>query len=250
MSGIGADDVLAIFAAYALAAVVKGVIGLGTPLVVVPLLSTRLGLPTTIGLLIVPMFLSNAIQAWQYRIERHHVPFLPAFVVTAGLGIGFGTWGLIWLDPEPLKLIIGVAVLVYLALSITVPNLSLSPRASFRLAPFVGIATGFLQGLSGISAPISLTYLSALHLSRARFIFTISTLFMSYSVFQFISLATAGVMTGALFAWSALATVPTLLFMPIGTRIGRRFSAAGFRYAVLALLFLLALRMIWQGLSQ
>lgn len=238
-----------ILLAYALAAVVKGAIGVGTPLIVVPMLSAMLGLPSTVASLTFPLIVSNIWHVWEFRAARRDLSFLPVFMIGAGAGIGFGTWGLVSFDPAPIMITVGLMVLAYLALTLVAPHLSLSKRAGHILAPLTGAGSGFMQGLSGISAPISLTFLSALRLDRPQFIFAASATFLTFAFVQLVSLRLAGVMTNTMAGLSLLAAIPTLAFMPLGSMLGRRISTQAFRHVVLALLFLLALRMIYQGIT-
>lgn len=52
-------------AAFVLGGLVKGTLGVGLPLVVVPLLSLVLPSPTAIALVSVPVVASNILQVWQ-----------------------------------------------------------------------------------------------------------------------------------------------------------------------------------------
>ena len=51
--------------AFVLGGLVKGTMGVGLPLVVVPLLSLLLPSPTAIALVSVPVVMSNLVQTWQ-----------------------------------------------------------------------------------------------------------------------------------------------------------------------------------------
>lgn len=249
MADIDPGTISMILLAYGVAAVVKGAIGIGTPFIVVPLLAPQLGLPVSVAVLTFPLLSANIWQMWDYRATARGLRFLPPFLLGAAAGLGFGTYGLVTIDSGPLMVFIGCLVMIYLGLNAALPNLRISRPAGQRLAPFAGIGAGIIQGLSGISAPISLTFLSALRLERGEFIFAASAAFLVFGMVQFVTLSAAGVMTGHVALLSLIATVPTLALMPLGTRLGRWLSAQTFRRAVLALLFLLALRMVYQGLS-
>ena len=69
-------------------------------------------------------------------------------------------------------------------------------RVAARVAPVVGLVSGFLQGATGISAPVSLTFMSALGFNRPQFVFAVSTLFVSFSAVQVPSLVATGILTG------------------------------------------------------
>lgn len=238
-----------ILLAYAIAAVVKGAIGVGTPFIVIPILSPILGLPVAVAVLTVPLLAANVWQLWQYRAVAREVPFLPRFVAASALGIGFGNWGLVSFDAAPLMIFVGLAVLTYLGLDTLMPNLRLPAATGKRIAPLTGLGSGIMHGLSGISAPISLTYMTAMRLAREQFIFSASAAFLVAGMIQSVTLSYAGVLTADVALMSLIAVVPTLALLPLGTRLGRMFSPRTFRRLVLLLLLALALRMIHQGWS-
>jgi uncharacterized membrane protein YfcA len=248
MIDIVAGDVVLILIAYSLGAIVKGAIGVGTPFIVVPMLAPTLGLPMAVAVLTFPLIVANVWQMWQFRSVAPALRFLPTFLLGAACGLGFGTYGLVTINAGPLMVFIGCAVMTYLVVNIALPNLRISAKTGVRLAPFTGLGAGMMQGLSGISAPISLTFLSALRLDRAQFVFSASSAFLVFGTIQFITLTVAGVMTVQVGYLSLLASVPTLLLMPVGQRLGMWLNARTFRMAVLGLLFLLSIRMIYQGI--
>lgn len=242
-----ASTIVLIVLAYAIAAVVKGAIGVGTPFIVIPILTPVLGLPVAVAVLTVPLLTANVWQLWQYRAAAPQVRFLPRFLAGSVLGIGFGNWGLVSFDAAPLMILVGVAVLAYLGLDRLMPNLRLPAAAGLRIAPLAGLGSGVMHGLSGISAPISLTYMAAMRLGREPFIFAASAAFLVAGAIQSVTLSVAGVLTGPVAVLSLIAAVPTLACLPLGTRIGRMFSARTFRRLVRLVLLGLALRMIQQG---
>ncbi len=75
------------FIALLVAGIVKGAIGSGVPVIVVPILTMLYDVQLAIALLVAPNLFSNALQVWQYR--RHLLPlrFLAAFSIAGGLGI-------------------------------------------------------------------------------------------------------------------------------------------------------------------
>ena len=80
----------AIAATFALAGLVKGVIGLGLPTVSLALLSATLGLPQAMALLLVPSFATNALQALSggnaKTVLARIWPFLALATVTVWIG--------------------------------------------------------------------------------------------------------------------------------------------------------------------
>jgi uncharacterized membrane protein YfcA len=248
MAAIDPGIIAMIVLAYGIGAVVKGAIGVGTPFVVIPMLSPLLGLPIAVAILTFPLLTANIWQIWQYRAVAREVRFLPRFVAGSAIGLGFGTYGLVTMNPDPLMVFVGLAVMAYLGIDAILPNLRIPARTGLQIAPLAGLGSGVMHGLSGISAPISLTYMAAMRLDRAQFIFAASAAFLVAGAIQLVTLSVAGVMTQQVLLMSLIASVPTMALMPLGTALGRWLSARAFRRVVLLMLFGLAIRMIYQGL--
>ena len=97
----------------------------------------------------------------------------------------------------------------------------------------------------GISAPVSVTFLNALKMERAAFIATISIFFVAMSAVQIPTLISLGILTQDRLLFSVFALIPLLGGMPIGAWIARHVDAAIFDKVVLALLFVVALKLIF-----
>ena len=57
---------------FAIAGIIKGAIGSGVPVVVVPVLTMLYDVKLAIAVLVAPNLFSNALQVWQYR--QHLLP--------------------------------------------------------------------------------------------------------------------------------------------------------------------------------
>jgi hypothetical protein len=243
------QDLALIIVGLAAAGLVKGAVGLGTPIVAVPVMAKIIGLANAIAMMAAPMVITNSWQIWQYRAERQNAgPVLP-LLVAATIGIFFGTMALVQLDEHLLFIALGVLLLAYVVIFLLKPSLAIPRRAAWRMAPFVGLATGVLQGSTGVSAPVSLTFLHALRWSREGFVFAGSAIFFVCGAAQALSLALAGVLTGRLLLLSLIAVIPIVAFMKVGTLIGSRMSKPAFERLVLALLCVVGARMLWLGVA-
>jgi uncharacterized membrane protein YfcA len=159
------------------------------------------------------------------------------------LGIFIGTYALASLTTATLSLIVAFSILAYIAMRLAQPNWQMAMPMAKKLALPAGIAAGFLQGASGLSAPASITFLNAMRLSRPVFIATISILFTTITVVQFPALWQAGFLSGDLLITSALAFIPLFIGMPIGQWLAKSVSPVIFDRIILVLLGLIALRL-------
>ena len=101
-----------------------------------------------------------------------------------GIGAFIGTIFLANLPLEMLSLVVGSVVLFYIVFKLYMPSWRLVYKNAKKLFFPLGMLGGIIQGTSGISAPVSITFLNAMKLSRETFIPTISVYFMTLSFFQ------------------------------------------------------------------
>lgn len=229
-----------------LGGIVKGVTGMGLPLIAITVLATFLGVPHAIAMLTVPTLVTNAWQLWSYRRswQGGQMPFLVPMLVFGAIGIGLGTWLLVKIDETLLKLGLAAMLLGYVALRLSTPHFRIGTRLGVLLSTPVGFAAGVLQGATGISAPIGVTFIHAMRFERAAHVFAVSAMFLVFAAAQVPALTVAGILTPARWLESTYALLPVALFMPVGTWIGRRVNHATFDRAILALLTVTALKLI------
>lgn len=245
LSAISSLEFAVIFGTLALAGTVKGAIGVGIPIVSVPVLAAVVGLPHAVALMAAPLIFTNIQQIWQFRKEYHNAALMRPMLFFAVFGIAAGTSLLISIEERVLSAVLGGMILVYAGIFLFKPEIRLSQETGRRLAGPLGFASGALQGMTGISAPVSLVFLHMLRWPRPRFIFAVSCMFLVFGLTQAVTLSVAGVMTPEVFAVSCATLVPIMGFMVVGARIGRAFPTAVFEWIVLGLLVALALRMLW-----
>ena len=219
-----------------LGGLMKGATGMGLPLIAVPALAAYLGVPHALALMTAPVLVTNAWQVWRLRGHRHGLGFLAILLAASVFGVAAGTWLLVSLPAGTLALMLSIVILVYVAVRLLRPDLRLSFSLGRRLSPAVGFAAGVLHGSTGISAPVAVTFVSALQLSRPQFVFAVSTLFLGFTVAQVPTLAAAGVLTPGRALVSALAVAPVLLMMPVGQWLAEKLSAKAFDRLILAAL--------------
>jgi uncharacterized membrane protein YfcA len=233
-------------AALGAGAVVKGATGMGLPLVALPVLTAVFGLQHAVGLMTIPLILTNAWQVWRFRAEARspQLAFMPLFLAGGVVGIGIGTWLLTTLPERLLVLGLGIILLAYVVLRLAAPNLSLGVAMAKRLGPVAGAGSGILQGATGISAPIGVTFIHAMALDREAHVFAVSTMFLLFSMAQLPALWAAGVMRPEWIVEGLLAMVPILLFMPVGQMLVHKLSRKGFDRLILGFLGVIGLKMV------
>lgn len=232
--------------ALAAGAVVKGATGMGLPLVALPVLTSFFGLQHAVGLMTVPLIVTNFWQVWRFRsVARDmRMGFLPLFLIGGGIGIILGTWALTALPERLLVLGLGFMLLGYVALKLAAPHIVVTGRVARHAGPVVGGAAGTLQGATGISAPIGVTFIHAMGFERDAHVFAVSAMFLVFSLVQLPALVVAGVMHADWLLDGALALVPIMIFMPLGQAIAGRLSRKAFDRMILIFLGVIGLKMV------
>lgn len=234
--------------AFAAGGILKGATGAGAPVLIVPILAVFYGVQAAVALFTVSNLISNFWQGWQYRTARLPGRFVGPLVVGGAAGAGIGSYMLASLSPDLLMVIIGGVVVIYIVFRLTHPGWTLAYHRAAPLAGPVGVLAGMMQGASGISAPVSLTYLSAMRLERPQFIATISVFFFSMAAVQIPMLFHYGILTPQRFGLSALAMLPMVAAMPVGGWLARHVSREVFDRLILALLAVIAVKLFHDGL--
>ena len=244
------EDLVLVAAAFALGGILKGVTGAGAPIIAVPVLVVLKDVQFAVAVFVMSNIVPNLWQAWSFRRAWMPGRFPWYLAVSGGVGVGFGTIALAEWSPDVLTTIMAVVLIAYILFRIMKPvwELPLS-TASWMVVP-VGVAAGALQGAAGVSAPISITFLNALRLRREQFMVTISMFFIALGVVQLPLQIAYGVMTIERFIYSMIALIPLLAFMPVGNWIGRRISRRTFDRLLLAVLSVLAVKLLGDSFFQ
>lgn len=234
------------FAALAAGAVVKGATGMGLPLVALPVITAVFGLQHAVSVMAVVQIITNSMQLWQFRAEARNerMHFLPLFLVAGVCGVLVGTWALSSLPERVLVFSLGLLLLGYFALKLIAPHFVVSPRNARGFGPFAGFGSGALQGATGISAPIGVTFIHAMGLERTAHLYAVSAMFLVLGLVQFPALLLSGIMQPAWVVQSVLALIPIAIFMPLGQRLAGRLSRRAFDRLILVFLGAMGLKMV------
>lgn len=236
-------------AALGLAGFVKGVIGIGIPLVGVSLLSLMLTVPQAVALLPVPIIVANTWQAFHggyfTKTCRRFAPLLAAMMIGTIIGAGL----LSSIDQGLLMLIVGAVVLTFAAAELHRFRLRVPLRHHRVAGGVAGFLGGFLGGMSSVFGPPVIMFLTSLELGKEEFVGTISSIYLFAGIILGATLAGFGVAGLGELIWSALATVPLFAGMMVGQVTRRRVSEALFRKVLLIMLLLIGLNLIRRGIG-
>ena len=250
MEGLPSAGFIALAATSALmlatGGVVKGALGVGLPLVTVPMLSLLIPASQAIGLLVMPVLLSNLIQAWQggrliYALQRF-APLMLAQLAATLLAVYWSQE----LSARALNIAIAVTVISAVLIMAFQPSGEMPKRHQWWAGPLIGALAGGLGGLSSLTGPMLITYLMALRLRRDEFVGSISIIYFLGAIPMYGAMLWWDRFGWAEVGWSFLAMAPVYLGMALGTRIRGRMSEEAFRRALFAFLLLLSLLLIFK----
>ena len=227
---------------------IKGMLGVGTPLLTVPMMALVLPPQMAIAIMAIPVVVANL---WQFaQAERSTAiitRFWPAFI-----GILVGTWIgvkiLSVIDEQALLILVGIAVIAFALLQGSRFRFHLPDRLVKPAGVLFGGASGVIGGVSSFFGPMLITYLISIRgLSKTQFVSTISFLYVSAVVPWAITLYLFGILDQRLLVYSTFATVPVTLGLLFGQRIRGHISEARFQYLIIGILIVSGISMLWRA---
>lgn len=231
---------------FILGGMVKGALGVGLPLVAIPLLSLWIPGMQAMALLAVPVLLSNtwqAVEGGQVRASFQRFGGLIAAqviltVVTVRLTLA--------LSAAHLNIMLAMAVLLAVLSMAFKPTLHISPRREQAVGVAVGVLSGLLGGVSSLTGPVIITFLMALKLKREDFISSISVIYLTSALPLYGAMLVYGRIGTAELGLSLLALLPMGIGLMLGKTVRSRLDEVLFRRVLLIFLSLLAILLLFK----
>ena len=230
------------------AGVTQGALGFGFPAIATPLLTLMTDVKTAIILNLLPNFTVNMVSVvrggnWGASLGRYW-----PVAVWVLFGSYLGAQFLIHAPQEPIRLLLGIAILAYLyqgwLARLDWSWLASKPRLS---AMVFGLTGGFFSGTVNNSLPPLLIYFMLLGVELTVMTQILNLCFLGGKLVQAGTLAVAGEIR----VMQALANVPLTLLalagMYIGTRVQKRASAKTYNRVLRYVLLVLAIVLLAQG---
>ena len=233
-----------VMAAYAAAAFLKGVAGLGFSTICLGILAAFVDIRLAIPLVILPSVGSNIlvmIEAGQFRATLRRFRWLYASLLP-GLAIGLSL--LATTDTAILTRVLAVVLLLYGLYGLVNRPCVLSATAVRLLAAPTGLLTGFINGMTGAQTMPVVPYLMTHDLSKQEFVQALNISFTLSSAVMLAGLGTLGLLERDAVLLSAAGILPVAALVALGTTIRRRLSNEQFRRVVHFVLVLLGLNLL------
>lgn len=223
------SDFAIVMATFLLAGSIKGVVGLGLPIVSLSLLAVIFDLPSAMALLLLPSFVTNVWQASTGGHTKALLKRLWLFLGMATVTIGIGASALVYIDHAALSALLGAVIIAYSLLSLSGIRFTVSPQKATVIGFISGAINGLLTGMTGSSAVPGVMFLQALGLPRDMLIQAMGMLFSVSAVGLAVALFGNNFLSAELGLLSASAILPAVAGMMIGKKIRHRIPEEKFR---------------------
>jgi hypothetical protein len=186
--------------------------------------------------------LTQTYSIWKLRHGLQWRTAMP-FVIGGLAGVPLGAWLLAYVNPDYLRIGVGIFLIVYSTYSLARPHLK-PKSASLAVETGVGFFNGVLGGLTGLSGPIITMWcqLRGFPKDLQRGIY--QPVILSAFVLTTISLGIAGAITAELLKIYLLGLVPLGVGLWIGLKLYGHLDEATFRKIILVLLLISGLVLI------
>jgi hypothetical protein len=227
---------------------IKGALGVGTPLLTVPMMAQVLPPQMAVAIMAIPVVVANVVQFAQAERSTAVVArFWPTFIAIL-IGTWIGVKILATIDEKTLMFLVGAAVIVFAILQGSKFRLHLPDRLVKPAGILFGGASGLIGGISSFFGPMLITYLISIRgLTKNQFVSSISFLYVSAVVPWTLTLFSFGILDERLLVYSTFATLPVTLGLLTGQRNRHWISEERFRYLIIGILVISGLSMLWRA---
>jgi uncharacterized protein len=228
-----ASIMAAVVCSLILAGLLKGIIGVGMPIVTLPLLSLFINIKSAAMLLSMPLIFSNLPQALEGgKTGRCLMQLMP---VMLGMipGLFLGVRILLALDASVAKIMAGLVLMGVGGLTLFAPKLQIQPRLVLPAGITFGFFGGILGGVAAMAGPLVFIFLLAKGL-RGQAFTKEASLYLVVSAGLLAILLTAS----RQFSWldvavSTAAMLPVALGMYVGQHMRDKIAPETFKKLVL-----------------
>jgi uncharacterized membrane protein YfcA len=243
-------ELILILAVVSVAYLVKGVAGMGGPLLAVPFIAGFTSVEHAVVVLSLATMVSNVWLLWEHRAGAVGTGYLmtPFLLVGTPAAIA-GTYLLTELDDRVLSAVVAIVIVLYIWRYLANPDFGLKQQTARRLAAPMGLIGGGLAGATSTAGPLITTYLHSLRMSRSSLIYMLSLVFAVFGLVQLVTLIILGAFNEERTVQALLAIIPVVVMTPLGIRLGRRLEQRSFELLVLGLLGFAAVRLLLSVVS-
>jgi len=247
LQGLDLSALLGITLALLLGGVVKGITGIGVPLVAMPILSQFLPIKLAVLLLSMPIILGNIPQALEGGEMLSTVRTIAAPIVGTVLGNIVGVAILLSLNAHHAQAASGALLIVAAALMLSAPKLKLSPGMQMPVGLALGFGAALMESIASVPGPLLATYLIATGATGRAFTKRIAIILVVSIVTLVTTFSGAAHASAVDLLVSAAASIPAIIGMWLARPVRDKLPPRAFRMVVLLFVLVAAAQMIWKS---
>lgn len=244
MSDLTLYSILACAGALLAGGWIKGMLGVGLPMVAIPLMASFIPVRDAIAIMYVPVLITNLWQTFQSGYFLVALKRFWPMMVAVILGTWFGSKALVAIDTRWLEGIVGASVAGFSLVNLLNPTFRVPERHALWISLVIGITGGFFGGLTLFIGPAVIMFLVSLHVPKEEFIGTIALVYLLGIVPTGVFYIIDGTLRQEHTLPTLLACLPVIAGMVIGTLIRGRINEILFRKILLLTLVIIWLNMI------
>ncbi len=218
---------------------IKGLIGMGLPMISLALLGQFLDIPSAMALTLIPALGTNLWQASSGGEFRALVQRLWRLLLLIPGAIWLGAHLLQRVAPHWAAAVLGLLIVLYSLATLTGYRLHISAEQERRWGLAAGALNGLLTGITGTFSVPSVMYLQGVGLSRDQLVQGLGMIFSLSSLSLSLALGSLGLFTLEDAGHSSICLLSALLGMALGQRLRRYIPEPEFRTVFLSFLLLL-----------
>ncbi|MCY4236913.1 MAG: sulfite exporter TauE/SafE family protein [Rhodospirillaceae bacterium] len=235
--------------AFLMAGMVKGLLGMGLPLVSITLMSILIEPKVAIPFVLASGIVLNLVQVIQVGGVLAVTKRFTSLAIAAAVGVWVGTELLFAVDPRVIEILLGIIVCGYVFINIIRIPPTLPKLWENRLSIPAGLVFGVLQGATGsLAAPLA-AWWQMLGLKKDEFVQASGYVLLIVVIPWSASLIVKGAVTWRIAFISAGLMIPAAVGMYLGGRIRARVPEERYRNLILALLFFAGLVLLGKGVA-
>jgi uncharacterized membrane protein YfcA len=242
------EVVTMVVATFLLAGFIKGVIGMGLPVVALAFLGSTLGVREALTIMLIPGLVTNTWQALSGPAFGMLIGRLWSFLAASCVGIWFGVAVLAGAKSETMIALLGITLCTYCAVTMLRVHMPPPGKREPWMSPLMGGLGGVMFGMTGIMIVPAILYLQTLGFRRNVFVQALGITFVTITLALGTSLTGRGLMTQDLVLMSLTALVPTATGLALGQRYRHHISEERFKRIFFVALFVIGLDMLRRSL--
>jgi hypothetical protein len=226
------------------AGLVKGMVGVGFPVVAMSILTVFIEPIVAVGIVSIPVLATNGWQAFKAKNYAFVFKRFWPLITTLVVGTWIGGLAVAQVDTNVLLGAIGAVAVMFSLFSVLSPELNVSSGKERFFGPLTGAVAGVMGGLTTVHGPPVMMYLLALNLKKDEFVGTVGLIWFCGSIPMVISYLYKGVLGSTELLWSLLAVIPSFLGLYFGGLLRSKINQKAFKNVMIAVLFIIGVNLL------